>query len=56
MIYVSSEGCGNVAPATMAHLCNHRCVVSMRQKMLPVRCSKIPKSLPRKKLESGYRF
>ena len=30
--YVSSEGCGESAPTTIAHLCNHRCVVSMRQK------------------------
>ena len=27
----------NSAPANMAHLGNHQCVVSMRQKMLPVR-------------------
>ena len=41
-MYVNSECCGESAPATTAHLCNHQCVVSMRQKMLPVRCNKIP--------------
>ena len=41
-IYVNSECCGEFAPATTAHLCNHQCVVSMRQKMLPVRCNKNP--------------
>ena len=51
-VYVNSECCGEAALATMAHLGNHQCVVSMRQKMLPVRCNKIPQktlaSLPRK--------
>ena len=41
-VYVNSECCGESAPATTAHLCNHQCVVSRRQKMLPVRCNKIP--------------
>ena len=41
-VYKNSECCGEAAPATMAHLGNHQCVVSMRQKMLPVRCNKIP--------------
>ena len=40
-VYKNSECCGEAAPATMAHLGNHQCVVSMRQKMLPVRCKKI---------------
>ena len=31
-----------ITQATMAHLGNLQCVVSMRQKMLPVRCNKIP--------------
>ena len=39
-VYKNSECCGEAAPATMAHLGNHQCVVSMRQKMLPVRCNK----------------
>ena len=41
-IYKNSGCCGEVAQATMAHLDNDQCVVSMRQKMLPVRCNKIP--------------
>ena len=41
-VYKNSECCGEAVPATMAHLGNHQCVVSMRQKMLPVRCNKIP--------------
>ena len=40
-VYKNSECCGEAAPATMAHLGNHQCVVSMRQKMLPVRRNKI---------------
>ena len=36
----NSECCGEAAPATTGILCNHQCVVSMRQKMLPVRCNK----------------
>ena len=39
-VYVNSEWCGESAPATTGILCNHQCVVSMRQKMLPVRCNK----------------
>ena len=31
-VYVSSEWCGESAPATIWLLCNHQCVVSMRQK------------------------
>ena len=34
-VYKNSECCGEAAPATMAHLGNDQCVVSMRQK-----CSK----------------
>ena len=41
-VYKKMECCGEATPATMAHLGNHLCVVSMRQKMLPVRCNKIP--------------
>ena len=41
-VYKNSECCGEAVPATMAHLGNHQCVVSMRQKMHPVRCNKIP--------------
>ena len=41
-VYKNSECCGEAAPVSMAHLGNHQCVVSMRQKMLPVRCNKIP--------------
>ena len=41
-VFVNSECCGESALATTWLLCNHQCVVSMRQKMLPVRCSKIP--------------
>ena len=31
-IYVNSACCGESAPTTTAHLCNHLCVVSMCQK------------------------
>ena len=41
-VYVNRECCGESAPATTGLLCNHQCVVSMRQKMLPVRCNNIP--------------
>ena len=41
-VYKNSEWCGEAVPATMAHLGNHQCIVSMRQKMLPVHCNKIP--------------
>ena len=40
IVYKSSECSGEAAPATIGILCNHQCVVSMRQKMLPVRCNK----------------
>ena len=59
-VYKNSECCGEAAPATMAHIGNHQCVVSMRQK-----CShcfvikflnKTLASLPRKKIQSGNRF
>ena len=40
IVYVNSEWCNESAPATTGILCNHQCVVSMRQKMLPVRCNK----------------
>ena len=39
-VYKNSECCNEAAPATTGILCNHQCVVSMRQKMLPVRCNK----------------
>ena len=39
-VYKNCECCGEAAPATTRILCNHQCVVSMRQKMLPVRCNK----------------
>ena len=39
-VYKNSECCGEAAPATTGILCNHQCVVAMRQKMLPVRCNK----------------
>ena len=59
-VYKNSECCGEAAPATMAHLGNHQCVVSLRQKMLPVRCNKFLNktlaSLPRTKIQSGNHF
>ena len=39
-VYKNSECCGEAAPAATGILCNHQCVVSMRQKMLPVCCNK----------------
>ena len=39
-VYKNSECCGEDTPATTGILCNHQCVVSMRQKMLPARCNK----------------
>ena len=36
----NNKCCGEAAPATTGIPCNHQCVVSMRQKMLPVRCNK----------------
>ena len=53
VVYKNSECCGEAVPAAMAHLGNHQCVVSMRQKML--QCvvikflNKTFASLPRKK-------
>ena len=41
-VYKNSECCGEAVLATMAHLGNHLCVVSMRQKMHPVRCNIFP--------------
>ena len=41
-VYKNSECCGEAAQATTGILCNHQCVVSMCQKMLPVRCNKNP--------------
>ena len=41
-VYKNSKCCCEAALATMARQGNHQCVVSMRQKMLPVRCNKIP--------------
>ena len=56
-LYKNSECCGEAAPATMAHLGNHHCIVSMRQNMLPVHfLNKTLASLPRKKIQSGNRF
>ena len=37
-VYKKSECSAEAAPATTGILYNHQCVVSMRQKMLPVRC------------------
>ena len=34
-VYKNSECCCEAAPATMTHLGNHQCVVSMRQKNAP---------------------
>ena len=34
-VYKNSECCDEAAPATMAHLGNHQCVVSMHQKNAP---------------------
>ena len=41
-VQMNSKCCGESALATMAHMCNHQCVVSMREKMFPMRCNKIP--------------
>ena len=38
-VYKNSECCGEAASDTTGILCNHQCVVSMRKKMLPVRCN-----------------
>ena len=59
-VYKNSECCGDAAPATLAHLGNHQCVVSMRQKcsqsVVIKFFSKTFASLPRKKIQSGNRF
>ena len=59
-VYKNSECCGEAAPATMAHLGNHLCVVSMRQKcsqcVVIKFLNKTLASLPRKKIQSGNRF
>ena len=39
-VYKNSECCGKAVPATTGIMCNHQCVLSMRQKMLSVRCNK----------------
>ena len=44
-VYKNSECCGEAVPATMAHLGNNQRVVSMRKKMLPVRCNEIPQKI-----------
>ena len=41
-VYVNSEWCGKSAPATTGILCNHQCVVSMRQKCSQCVVIKIP--------------
>ena len=52
-VYKNSECCGEAAPATMAHLGNHQCVVSMCQKcsqcVVIKFLNKTFTSLPRKK-------
>ena len=59
-VYKNSECCGEAAPATTGILCNHQCVVSMRQKMLPVRCNKNSSIkhllVYQEKKQSGNRF
>ena len=59
-VYKNSECCGEAAPATMAHLGNHQCVVSMRQKcsqcVVIKFLNKTLASLPRKKIQSGNHF
>ena len=52
-VYKNSECCGDAAPATMAHLGNHQCVVSMRQKC--PQCVVI-KFLNKEKIQIGNRF
>ena len=50
--HANSECCGESVPATMTHLINHQCVVSMLQKCSQCVIITIPKktfaSLPRK--------
>ena len=41
-VYKNSEWCGEAAPATIRILCNHQCVVSMRQKCSQYVVIKIP--------------
>ena len=41
-VYKNSEWCGEAAPATTGILCNHQCVVSMRQKMSQCFVTNIP--------------
>ena len=59
-VYKNGECCGEAAPATIAHLGNHQCVVSMRQKcsqcVVIKFLNKTFDSLPRKKIQSGIRF
>ena len=66
-VYKNSECCDGAAPATLAHLGNNQCVVTMRQKILPVHLivnkvivikflNKTLASLPIKTNQSGYTF
>ena len=59
-VYKNSECYGEAAPATMAHIGSHQCVVSMRQKCsqcVVIRfLNKTLASLARKKIQSGNRF
>ena len=59
-VYKNIECCGDAAAATMAHLSNHQCVVSMPQKcsqyVVMKFLNKTFASLPRKKTRSGNRF
>ena len=55
----NSECCGEAAPAIIAHLGNHQCVVPMRQKcsqcVVIIFFNKTLARLPRKKIQSGNR-
>ena len=59
-VYQNSECCGEAAPATLAHLGNHQCVVSLRQKcsqcVVLKFLNKTLASLPRKTIQSGNVF
>ena len=61
-VYKNSECCGEAVPAIMAHLGNHQCVVSMRQKCSQCVVIKFLNKtlqltcLPRKEIQSGNRF
>ena len=59
-VYKNSECCGEAAPATMEHLGNRQCVVSIRQKcsqcVVIKFLNKTSASLPGKKIQSGNRF